>query len=124
MTKRHSSGTRPAVREHHRLAAELAVRYEVQDGEWLEAVARDLSLGGAFIDTAQIPAFGTSVRLALELPNGKGTIEVAGVVRWSNASGFGMQFGLLGAKETHVLVGLLADLRDVGAEVVGRTSSI
>ena len=58
------------------------------------------------------------------MPNGKGTLSLSGLVRWGNARGFGMQFGLLGAKETHVLVGLIADLRESGSEAVGRTSSI
>ena len=125
MDPRRSSGTRPAVREHHRVPVEIAVQYELQDGRKSDGVVRDLSLGGAFIETAEPPEFAASVKVVLPLPDGKGTFQFVGVVRWSSPHGFGMQFGLLGARETHALVKVLADLREQGEpEPVGPTSGV
>jgi type IV pilus assembly protein PilZ len=53
-------------------------------------------------DTA--PAIGTDVTVACSLP--KLDARLPAVVRWTKPGGFGVQFGLLGARETHAL-GLL-----------------
>jgi type IV pilus assembly protein PilZ len=49
---------------------------------------------------------GAEVVLALELPK-LGAVELPGFVRWTAARGFGVQFGLLGARETHAIGGLV-----------------
>ena len=126
MGRHHSggdSGTRPAVREHCRIPAELAVTFELAGGGIVEGVARDLSLGGAFIEASELPAFGESVVIELHAPGGGRPLRLSGVVRWGNATGFGMQFGLLGARETHVMVQLLGALRDQPADDGSRASN-
>ena len=74
-------------------------------------VATDVSLGGAFIETDQRPAFGAEIAVVLHVGGKVGSLSCQGTVRWSNARGFGLQFGLLGARETHELVMLVGELK-------------
>ncbi len=45
---------------------------------------------------------GTELVLMFDLP-GIGRAQVPGFVRWHRADGFGVQFGLIGARETHAI---------------------
>jgi hypothetical protein len=45
------------------------------------------------------------------LPGDTQDVELPGVVRWSNEGGFGVQFGLLGARETHSIARILSARR-------------
>jgi type IV pilus assembly protein PilZ len=47
--------------------------------------------------------FGVEVSIVLRLPNTKQDLRVPAVIRWIKPGGFGVQFGLLGARETHAL---------------------
>jgi hypothetical protein len=106
------------VREHHRIVAELSVFVELEGADAVPGLARDLSLGGAFIESSLVPPFGTIVTLRLTGPE----LRFPGVVRWTSERGFGLQFGLLGARETHGLVKLLAELRQAPASDGNRAS--
>jgi len=45
--------------------------------------------------------------IVARLPNTKTDLRLPGVVRWAKPNGFGVQFGSLGARETHaILTGL------------------
>lgn len=68
--------------------------------------AKDISLGGMFVETAASAPFGTEVVVLLLPPGQKVTIAIPAVVRWSGAKGMGLQFGLLGARETHAITEL------------------
>jgi Tfp pilus assembly protein PilZ len=61
-----------------------------------------MSTGGVFVQATDIPAFGTRVTLQFEAP-GMSDIKIPGIVRWTKVEGFGVQFQLLGARETHAL---------------------
>jgi len=68
--------------------------------------ARDISLGGMFIETETPPAFGAEVTVRVELTNANGKLEafaLPGTVRWTRTKGMGVQFKLLGARETHAI---------------------
>ncbi len=41
--------------------------------------------------------------MAITFPRPSGTLEFPAVVRWGGDDGFGLQFGLVGAKETHAI---------------------
>lgn len=71
-----------------------------EDGEH-PGRARDISLGGMFITTDEAPPFGTTVVIKLTLPDAKTQLELPAIVRWSGTGGMGVQFGALGALETH-----------------------
>lgn len=66
------------------------------------AVLADLSVGGAFIESATIPAFGVELTIVVDLP-GLAAARIPATVRWAKPGGFGVQFGLLGAQVTHAV---------------------
>ena len=66
---------------------------------------RDLSVGGAYVESQEIPAFGSKVTLNIAVPE-HGALQLQGIVRWTKPDGFGIQFQLLGAKETYVIAKL------------------
>ena len=72
---------------------ELAVR--------MDGIARDISLGGTFIETDLPGPVGQQLVVHVALPGSKREINLPAVVRWSGRDGMGVQFGLLGARETH-----------------------
>jgi len=94
-------------RVHPRVTVEISVVCETQAGERISGVVRDISLGGIFVESATAPAFGTAVTVIGALPGLGGEAKLPGVVRWGKPGGFGVQFGLLGARETHAITKLL-----------------
>ncbi len=94
-------------RVHPRIPINVDVSCETRDGPAVSGVAKDLSLGGMFIESAQMLEFGTDITIVTRLPGAGGESRLPGVVRWSKPGGFGVQFGLLGARETHVIASLL-----------------
>lgn len=69
----------------------------------VDGKVRDLSIGGGFIITTVRPAFGTKIELRIDFPAPAGSMKLPAVVRWSDDDGIGVQFGLLGARETHAI---------------------
>lgn len=91
-------------RQHPRQAVDLEATVTVEgDTEAIVGRVRDLSIGGMFFIGEARPAFGTKVKVAIAFPKPSGTLELAAVVRWGGDDGFGVQFGLMGAKETHAI---------------------
>jgi hypothetical protein len=69
--------------------------------------ARDVSLGGMFVESATPLPFGSDLVIHVVLPGQKQTFALPGVVRWlRGADGMGVQFGLIGARETHAITEL------------------
>jgi type IV pilus assembly protein PilZ len=48
------------------------------------------------------------VRVFLRLPSLRGEANIEAVVRWSKPGGMGVQFGRMGARETHGLTELMS----------------
>jgi len=89
-----------------RVAIELRVEVTARDsGEKFPGVARDISLGGMFIETALPAPFGSAVLVDFSLPGESEPMLLPGTVRWTKAGAgaMGVQFGLLGARETFVI---------------------
>jgi type IV pilus assembly protein PilZ len=97
-------------RQHPRkqLKVQPPVWFQVGDGPRVEGICRDISLGGLYIETAEPQPFGSEVRVFLVLPGLKQEVGVRATVRWTNPTGMGVQFGKMGARETHALTELLA----------------
>jgi hypothetical protein len=96
-------------RKHHRHELHPRVTFRLTaDGPAIETFCRDISLGGAFLETSMIPLFSTAVIVRIELP-GSHDIEVASTVRWSGKDGVGVQFGAMTAHDTYALVGYFHD---------------
>ncbi len=66
-----------------------------------------------FVEAEVLPAFGTQVTIIGDFPGRAGSVgmKIPGIVRWITTDGFGIQFGLLGAHETHVLASIVSKNR-------------
>jgi hypothetical protein len=71
---------------------------------------RDLSVGGAHVQTDEPAPFGSAVTVYAEFPGTRGALVLPGVVRWTREREMGVQFGMLGARETYAITQVLAAL--------------
>jgi hypothetical protein len=97
-------------RRHERVRFQVSVNCTPKGGEPVRGTIVDLSVGGAYIEAPWSPAFGTEIVLTADLPGAAG-MKLPGIVRWTKPSGFGVQFGLLGALETHTLAAIVSKSR-------------
>jgi hypothetical protein len=92
-------------RRHPRSSIDLPVMFAVQGSETFEpGTATNISIGGIYVETDSPAPFGTEiiVRIPLRSPTSdERDYDLPGTVRWVRADGMGIQFGLLGAVETH-----------------------
>jgi type IV pilus assembly protein PilZ len=94
-------------RSHPRAVLDTTLVCELSDGTALQARSKDISIGGMSVITSTVVAFGTELNVRIRLPNSRQEFLLPGIVRWANPDGFGLQFGLLGARETHAISELL-----------------
>lgn len=98
-------------RKYERVRFRQPVVVEDEAGESHLADAHDLSVGGMFIAGAPIP-FGARVTIHMHDDSGEEwTMALPAVVRWTREGGIGVQFAMLGARETHRIT-----------EIVGRAT--
>ena len=69
-----------------------------------EGNGRDISLGGMFVETDIPCRFGERALVRLTLPKCRHQLALVGIVRWTCRDGMGMQFGRLGARNTHEIL--------------------
>lgn len=100
-----------------RVPVSLPTTFEHAGAEAVGAIV-NIGLGGAFVTTHSAPAYAESVVLIASFPGHPEPLQLAGTVRWSDASGFGVQFESLRAREAHaisrLMVGCLRMQRNVG----------
>lgn len=96
-------------RKQRRSVIRMAIAFQVAGGPRIAALCGDISLGGTFIETAETAPFGASVRVFIKLPGIASESTIDAVVRWTKPTGMGVQFGVMGARETHALMKLLAE---------------
>ena len=89
-------------RSYDRFSCEIPVRIVTQEGA-IEGTARNISLGGVFIDAEWPAAFGTEAKIELLLPGMQDSSALDATARWVNADGVGMQFGNLRARDVWAL---------------------
>jgi type IV pilus assembly protein PilZ len=96
------------LRQHQRTPVDLAVQFAAKgSSKRVPGRAKDLSIGGMYLQTATPLPFGTEVVVEVLLPGQKAPMALPAVVRWTRATeGMGLQFGLLGARETHAITAL------------------
>lgn len=94
-------------RVHPRVPINVTVTCEQAGGPSFEAFAKDISVGGMYLQADGAPAFGTNLTIVGMLPGAKKPVRLPAIVRWVKPGGFGVQFGLLGALETHVISELM-----------------
>lgn len=91
-------------RRHARVPIDAPLTFTVKGKEeWHEGVGRDISVGGISVESPLTLAFGTTVELNVQLPGSDEIFMLPGVVRWARAGRIGVQFGSLGARETHLI---------------------
>jgi type IV pilus assembly protein PilZ len=93
-------------RVHPRITIELDVTCEIGGRGPIGGRTKDLSVGGMFVRASETLPFNTQITILMKLPDA-GDVKLPAVVRWSTPEGFGVQFGLLGAKETHALSNMM-----------------
>jgi type IV pilus assembly protein PilZ len=93
-------------RKHPRKAVETSVAFQAEGGPRVDARCRDLSLGGMFIEASPPLPYGAKLHVYFHVPGLDAGVEC--VVRWAKPDGMGVQFGRMGARETHALTRLLA----------------
>jgi hypothetical protein len=94
-------------RVHPRVNLDAPVSCQPHDGAPIAGVAKDISIGGMFIEATESLPFGTEITIVLRLPGAKVELRLPGIVRWVKPVGFGVQFGSMGARETHAISELL-----------------
>jgi hypothetical protein len=93
-------------RKHVRKKVDLGGVCRASGGEPIRVHVTDLCPGGAFLETTTTLEFGTKVELTLELAGKE--VKTGATVQWKRKGGFGVQFGLLKAKDTYALTEFLA----------------
>lgn len=93
-------------RKHHRVPVSFKVQCILNEGDSFEGLAKDISVGGLFVESDRSLAFGTRLTLVVTAVSAR-ELRLPAIVRWSERHGFGAQFGLLGAYATHVIVELV-----------------
>ncbi len=98
-------------RKHPRKTVALAAGWSRPDGPRFEARCSDVSLGGCFLEVEPGAEFGADILVHLALPPAADghahAAVVPGTVRWTRPQGMGIQFGLMGARDTAALLKLL-----------------
>jgi hypothetical protein len=94
-------------RVHNRAPISLDISCEDDAGNVFVGSTRDISMGGMYVESESSPAFGAKVTILCHLPGATAPTRLPAIVRWAKPDGFGVQFGLLGAKETHLLANLM-----------------
>jgi type IV pilus assembly protein PilZ len=65
--------------------------------------AKDISIGGVSIESASPLAFSTEIDIYLSFGPRQVPLLLGGVVRWTSGTCMGVQFALLGARETYAV---------------------
>ncbi len=98
-------------RRHARASIDLPVIFSVKNGPAeIRGIGKDISIGGIFIQTEAPAPFNAEIVVRVNLRTATGSyadFDLPGVVRWVRADGMGVQFGLLGAHETHAITELM-----------------
>ena len=95
-------------RRFHRVPFARAVLFAPSGGDvFCDGIAMDISLGGMFIATDLPDPFGTEIVVQLSVEGLAPELLLPAVVRWTRPDGMGVQFGLLGARETFEITEIL-----------------
>ena len=94
-------------RVHPRVSVDSQIMCEQRDAAPFAGLAKDISIGGMFIESSEILPFATEITIVGRFPGVKAELRLPAIVRWAKPTGFGVQFGSLGARETHAISELL-----------------
>lgn len=92
------------LRKFSRKLVSVGVVIEGPDGARTSGLATDLSIGGMFVGVAAQYPFGALVTVeVLSDP----PMQLPGTVRWNKPEGLGIQFGLIGVRETSTIMAII-----------------
>ena len=94
------------LRRYERKTIDVALEFSRRDQPRVKGRGTDISLGGMFIECDAPAPFGAEITVHVYLPGQRGELAIPGVVRWARPDGMGIQFKLLGARETHAITAL------------------
>jgi uncharacterized protein (TIGR02266 family) len=96
------------LRRYQRAPIDVPVELSAKgSSERASGRAKDISLGGMYVVTDAVLAFGAELVVHVTLPGQRAPFALPAVVRWVRAGdGMGLQFGLVGARETHAITEL------------------
>jgi type IV pilus assembly protein PilZ len=106
-SRRRESDARMDGRVELSLPVQIVHDDGAQDAARAEGSARNVSIGGMFVVTELRLPFGAALMIRIDLPGMSQLAELPAVVRWTSAEGMGVQFGVMGARETHGLLSLM-----------------
>ena len=95
-------------RRHLRVPVRVHVSCELEGDVVFDAVATDICLGGSRIESPQSPGFGSRLTIVTQLPGCSERSRLPATVRWTQSGAFGVQFGLLGARDTYRIADLMS----------------
>jgi hypothetical protein len=101
---RTSEGPNAEQRATPRTRLRHAVEFANGAGQRHPGVCRNLSLGGAAIQTAEPAPFGSRITVYMELDGIGGETSLTGTVRWSRPGVMGVQWDSLGVRVTHAML--------------------
>jgi hypothetical protein len=90
-----------------RVSADKPVEVQIVGGGRTRAWAADIGMGGMSLLTSEVPRHGTFLLVGLGRPLTPFAIRVPATVRWTRRNRFGVQFVLLGVRETAVLLAFI-----------------
>jgi Tfp pilus assembly protein PilZ len=94
-------------RSHPRVPIKLVVDLTATDDKTKRlAMAKDVSLGGMFVEVSKPLPLGKSVVVGISTSGGPAPILLPGTVRWNHPTGIGIEFGPLGAREKSLILGI------------------
>jgi hypothetical protein len=95
------------LRRYQRAPIDVPVEFAAKgSAERTAGRAKDISVGGMYVETAAPLPFGVELVVHLTVPGQKAPFAMPAVVRWRGPQGMGVQFGLVGARETHAITEL------------------
>jgi hypothetical protein len=87
-------------RRHHRFPLKSAIEFSRWDPKNnVFGFATDISVGGAFVETAFPALPGSAIVVRVWPPGWAGEMVLPGVVRWGNTAGMGVEFLSVGPRE-------------------------
>jgi hypothetical protein len=92
--------TQPRGRRHHRFPLKNVVEFTLWDPKNnVFGFATDISVGGAFVETAFPAPAGSQVVVRVWPPGWPSEMLLPGIVRWGSATGMGVEFMTVGPRE-------------------------
>jgi PilZ domain-containing protein len=89
-------------RSSQRYPLKLDVEVEI-GGDKKHGQSRNISLGGMYIESSERLAMGARLKVRFQVPTQREAVDVGAIVRWTDGTGFGVQFDGLRARDVWAL---------------------